>query len=590
MILQALVEHYEDLVAQGKLARPGWSDANISYALYINDAGELEQVVSLKREEERGKKKVLVPRPMRLPISCRKSSDMTANFLWDNSSYILGIDEKGKAKRSSDCFAVCKAFHHQLLDGADSPAARAVLAFFDGWNPEKAREHPALMNKFKDICSNANLVFRYDGAFLQEDLLIQHIWQNYYDADSDEGIESVCLVTGRREAIAKTHLSILGAGGTNPKLVSFDKDSSAFCSYGKTQGYNAPTGKYAAFSYASALNELLRNKEYVRKIGDTTVVFWAAGGQHEYPSIPVASLFGMPANYTLSDLQDFVLKICHGKPAPFDETRLNPNTNFYVLGLSPNNGRLSVRFFLKNSFGRFVNNIQKHYERLDIVRTVRDKYDVIYVPTLLDDVVNQKSATKLYDKLFGETIRAILTNTQYPLTLRNFAYLRIRADRDITRNQASVLKANLLKKYELLSPKSNILEVLQVDLNESCTYPPYLLGRLFSIMEQIQLASADWKINRTIKDSYFISVSATPKIIFSKLFPLNEYHLKKLKRDKFNLARKLEEEKSAIIALLNTPIPIRFTPDEVDCFYIGYYHQNCKKENEKKQKEENEHV
>ena len=56
MILQALVEHYEDLVAQGKLARPGWSDANISYALYINDAGELEQAVSLKREEDRGKK------------------------------------------------------------------------------------------------------------------------------------------------------------------------------------------------------------------------------------------------------------------------------------------------------------------------------------------------------------------------------------------------------------------------------------------------------------------------------------------------------------------------------------------------------
>ena len=43
MILQALVEHYEDLAAQGKLARPGWSDANISYALYINNAGELEK-------------------------------------------------------------------------------------------------------------------------------------------------------------------------------------------------------------------------------------------------------------------------------------------------------------------------------------------------------------------------------------------------------------------------------------------------------------------------------------------------------------------------------------------------------------------
>lgn len=47
MILQALVEHYEDLAAQGKLARPGWSGANISYALYINDDGALEQALSL---------------------------------------------------------------------------------------------------------------------------------------------------------------------------------------------------------------------------------------------------------------------------------------------------------------------------------------------------------------------------------------------------------------------------------------------------------------------------------------------------------------------------------------------------------------
>ena len=374
-------------------------------------------------------------------------------------------------------------------------------------------------------------------------------------------------------------------------MVSFDKDSPAFCSYGKTQGYNAPTSEYAAFAYASALNVLLRHREYLRKIGDTTVVFWAAGGKYEYPLVSVASLFGdMPADYVFSDLGNFVVNICSGRPISFDSTRLNPNTNFYVLGISPNNGRLFVRFFLENSFGEFIENIQKHYKRLYIVRTARDKFDTVYISTFLDDVVPPNTTEKLYDKLFGETIQAILTNTQYPATLRNFAYLRIRANRNITRNQASILKANLLKKHEILPSNMNVLEVLQVELNENCTYPPYLLGRLFSIMEQIQLASAGWKLNRTIKDSYFSSVSVTPKIIFSKLFPLSEYHMKKLKRDKFNLARKLENEKNTIIAMLNVPIPTRFVPDEVDCFYIGYYHQDCKKENAQKQKEEAEHV
>lgn len=197
MILQALVEHYEDLAAQGKLARPGWSSADISYALYINDAGELEDAVSLKQEADRGKKKVPVPRPMLLPAAVKRTVGIESNFLWDNSSYILGADEKGKPQRSLECFAACKAFHHRLLNGVDSPAARAVLAFFDRWDPAQAREHPALVDKLEDILAGSNLVFRYDGAFLQDDPQIRSAWQEHYDADGD-GPELVCLVTGRK--------------------------------------------------------------------------------------------------------------------------------------------------------------------------------------------------------------------------------------------------------------------------------------------------------------------------------------------------------------------------------------------------------
>lgn len=80
MILQALVKHYEDLAAQGKLDRPGWSRIGISYALYIQDNGELEQVVSVKNEEERGKKKALVPQSMSLPAPVKRSSGIASNF------------------------------------------------------------------------------------------------------------------------------------------------------------------------------------------------------------------------------------------------------------------------------------------------------------------------------------------------------------------------------------------------------------------------------------------------------------------------------------------------------------------------------
>ena len=74
-------------------------------------------------------------------------------------------------------------------------------------------------------------------------------------------------------------------------------------------------------------------------------------------------------------------------------------------------------------------------------------------------------------------------------------------------------------------------EVTSVQLNEDCNYMPYLLGRLFRVMEEIQLASMGWGVNRSIRDSYFNSAASTPRSVFGKLFSLSNYHLKKLMRD-----------------------------------------------------------
>ena len=50
-------------------------------------------------------------------------------LLCDNASHLLGADEKGKPERSHQCFEACAALHHKVLDGVDSPAAKAILAF-----------------------------------------------------------------------------------------------------------------------------------------------------------------------------------------------------------------------------------------------------------------------------------------------------------------------------------------------------------------------------------------------------------------------------------------------------------------------------
>lgn len=567
MILQALVDYYEDLVALGKLDRPGWSSTNISYVLYINDDGELEQVASIKKEEDRGKKKALVPRPVVLPTPVKRSSGINPNFLWDNSSYILGIDEKGKPQRSIDCFNACRELHHKILDGIDSPAARAVLAFFDKWNPTKAREHPALADKLEDVISGVNLTFRCDASYLHEDAAIRAAWQDNYDSAGD-GPEMVCLVTGKKCAAELVHPSIKGVAGAQSSgaaLVSFNGD--AFCSFGHEQNLNAPTGKYAAFAYTSALNYLLADRENVGKIGDTTVLFWAKGGQRQYQSCAMASLFGnLPLTYTTSDLRKITLDLINGKHVYFEEAELDPSTTFYVLGLAPNAARLSVRFFMKNSFGMFVKNIHEHYGRLEIVRPEFDKFEDLPLWKLLDETVNQNSRDKSpAPGMAGETLRSILNNTPYPATLLNGVTLRIRAERNITRGRAAIIKAYYLKNPHPDVPK----EVLTVSYNPDSTNVAYNLGRLFSVLEDIQSA-ANPGIKATIKDKYFNSASATPSRVFPTLVNLAQKHLKKLEKGReIYFSKQLSE----IQLKFGEIYPDRLSLPQQGSFQLGYYHQ-----------------
>ena len=119
--------------------------------------------------------------------------------------------------------------------------------------------------------------------------------------------------------------------------------------------------KYAAFAYTAALNHLLADRDHIFHIGDATVVCWARSGERGYQD--VFQMF-FSDFYSETDLKGLVGSLCQGNPVVYDETKLDPNMDFYILGLSPNAARLSVRFFLRNTFGGFLSNVQAHYDRL----------------------------------------------------------------------------------------------------------------------------------------------------------------------------------------------------------------------------------
>ena len=131
------------------------------------------------------------------------------------------------------------------------------------------------------------------------------------------------------------------------------------------------------------------------------------------------------------------------------------------------------------------------------------------------------------DELVGEVMRAVLMDTPYPASLFAQVQVRIRAEKDVNRGKAAMIKAYMLKNVGCGQEKHPLKEVLTVTLNDESTYMPYVLGRLFTVLESLQ-QSANPGINATIRDRYFNAACATPALVFPTLLKLAQSHLNKL--------------------------------------------------------------
>ncbi len=592
MILQALTAYYEALLQKGAIAAPGWDGAfKVSFWLEVSGTGELIDVIDRRQSVQSGKKSALVPEEIRVPSHVKRSSGIAANFLCDNSSYILGADEKGKPERAIQCFNACAALHRKLLDGVDSPAAHAVLAFFDTWQPALASAHPLLSERWKDITANANLVFCYDYGGsrrpITEDSALQAAWQRHYQHTDPDAPTAQCLVTGQTAPVAATHPSIKikgmpGAQSSGMALVSFN--APAFCSYGHEQGGNAPVSEYAAFAYTTALNTLIADRKHCRIIDDMAVVCWAENAGDAAAELGMFAAFGVPNDMGIqeSDVAAALSALAKGEPCGWLDETILPEQHVYFLGLAPNAARLSVRFFLRDSIERFAAHIRQHRDALEIVRPANDQWESIPVWALVRETVNKNERSPSPSpQLTGDLMRAILTGSRYPATLLNGVTLRIRAEHEVTRGRAAILKAYYTRNQSKYCPK----EVLTVKLNAESEYLPYVLGRLFAVLEAVQ-DTASPGINTTIKDRYFSSACATPAVIFPTLIKLAQKHLQKLDTGNSNYYNRQLTE---LMGMIHEDFPARMTLPEQGAFEIGYYHQTQKRY-EKRNKEESENV
>lgn len=115
-----------------------------------------------------------------------------------------------------------------------------------------------------------------------------------------------------------------------------------------------------------------------------------------------------------------------------------------------------------------------------------------------------------------------------------------------------------------------------MSLNESNNQQPYLLGRLFALLEKAQLNAQGEKLNRTIRDSYFSSASSTPAAVFPQLLRLVQHHISKADNNGW-IDRQIGQVLSRIQVDGSSSNPWGFpsalTLQEQGLFMLGYYQQ-----------------
>lgn len=581
MILQALVKYYETLLKQGKVEEPGWSAAKVSAEIQLDEEGKLLGILSLQNEVQRGRKTALTDPLLQVPEVFKRSSGVRPNFLYDGSSYFFGVDNKGNTKRSIQCFEAARTFHHQLLDGCDSPVAQGVLKFFDSWQPDKAEENPVFQQNRDAIVGASGLVFAVNGQEAQKDPEIRRRWMDYKKEGGGENSEKgQCLVTGKVAEIALTHPNIKGVRDSQSMgaaLVSFNAKSVESFGHDGEQGMNAPVSEYAAFAYTTALNQLLRDGNSIF-CGDTTVVFWAQSAEPLYQQVYMNFLNPSGTGENKEDTVKAVLeKILQGMAADVDGITLSPDEPFYVLGLAPNAARLSVRFFWQNTFGVTLKHLQNHQDRLKIVRPAWEKDRGAYLPLwrLLKESVNPNATKKqALPLLAGSLLRSILQDAPYPEAMYRQFLLRIKAesgDAKISYPRAAFVKAYLLKNHQ-----EKWGGEITMNVNENCKAVPYVLGRMFAVLEGLQQDSSE--VSATIKDRYFNAACATPGAVFPVLLKLANAHLNKLGRTNKGLAVNTQKKLGSLMEKITmpdegNPIPGRLTLDEQGMFILGYYQE-----------------
>lgn len=589
MILQHLNDFYYRLLEYrnpdtGLAPVPphGFSEENISYCLVLSKDGDLLNIQDIRESNEHK----IRPKRLNVPQSFKRPGTAPRPFyLWDKTSYVLGVERSKNRRASSDALWEIslknhKAFvdlHLEWLKNQSSAELIAVRQFLLAWNPDRFSQHPFSLEHL-----DSNLVFRVEGhsTYVHESIAARELWLSLLTASLSEKsrlqrTRTTCLITGDKSHLSRLHPAIKGVYGgqsSGGSLVSFNAE--AYESLGKTQGENAPVSERAAFAYTTALNYLLRReKGHCLLIAGTSTVFWAKADNiaTEIMAIEVFSSILNPATHTLpsgSSLRTLVAKLAQGERLEDIIPELDPDIRFFILGLAPNSSRISVRYWFDGNFREVGEHLSEHWFDMQIAPLPWATTDPPSIWRFLIETAPAKKSENICPKLTGEWLRSILTGSRYPRQLLTHIIQRLRSDGDINGLRAALIKSVLARDYR----KGFTNEVIPMSLDIMNSPVAYRLGCLFAVLEQAQRKARGYA-KLGITNRYYSTAAAVPYSIFPRLIAAFQNCLLKVYTSNRGHAIYLEQQMISIMSGLPNSLPKHLTIEQQGQFAVGYYHQ-----------------
>lgn len=612
MIIETLTRYYYGMLRDPDIdiAPPMYSKENIGHEIVITADGVIAAINDLREITE---KKKYISIKMIVPEQPRKSNNISPSLLSGTCEYILGIKTTSKSKKDNPerlekMHRKFKELNIEILADVNDKAVKAYLRFLNNWVPAKVADYQKFEKAFKELQESISLiVFRMEGdeQYIHEKEAVKTAWEKYKGSSKSDFIGQ-CLITGKMAPIARIHPAIKGIKGGQAQVSLVTYNFGAAELFGKKDGENAPISEEVAFAYTTALNHLLKSRDNCVKIGDTTIVFWAekGNGKTQFMDTLMADMLWV-SKYDLNSAEEIEEDETEetDKKKKKQKTEVDPETEqnvykilqkvrngesldgiegidasatFYMLGLSVADGRLIVKFFNKDTFGNYLNNIAQHYEDLDITNG-NFKKTFIWPVRILREAskkVKPEEEFNVPDRITYGLMKSIIFGEKYPIDLYLAIMSRIRntggkkTASGKTKEAVNYVRAAMIKAYlnreGRIKNKRNGVYKTELDTNNKSK--AYKTGRLFAVLEMLQ-SEAVIGVGGSIRAKFFASASTTPKKVFPTLLTLAQYHIKKAKtgviRDK-----QIQEILSGI-----DEFPSYMNVLEQGEFMLGYYHQ-----------------